>query len=133
MSQARSSGARIAVQRSPLSRLGKLVVAALVAFALCFFYLQVIMAQALVPPLAVFAVLSLVIAGVVAWGWNWAPLVGAAWFVLVFLSSLQPIIADLSNPAALHPFVWQIVTLAVAIGGIVAGVGATVQSRYRRR
>lgn len=130
MSEARNTGQKIAVQRSPLSQLGKLTASALVAFALCFVYLQVVIAQTFVPPLAVFAVVALIIAGVVAMGWRWTPLLGATWFVLVFLFSIQIIIADLSNPAALHTFVWQIVTAVVAIVGIVAGIAATVQS-YR--
>ncbi len=132
MSEASHSGGRAEMEKSPLSSLGKLTAAALVAFALCFIYLQAVIAQAFIPPLAVFALVSLALAGVAAWGWRWAPLVGAAWFVLVFLFSLDSIIADLSSPAALHPFLWQIVTLAVAITGAAAGIGATMQDHRHR-
>lgn len=118
------------MRRSPLSRLAKLTAGALVAFALCFVYIQVVMQQALIPPLAIFVVVSLVVAGVVARGWRWGPLLASVWFALVFLSSIPIIIADLSNPAAFHQFIVQLVTTGVAVGGFVAGIAATVQN-YR--
>jgi hypothetical protein len=43
--------------------------------------------------------------------------------------SLPFIIEDLSNPAALHPFLWQIAAFIVALVGIIAGIVATVQDR----
>jgi hypothetical protein len=51
--------------RQPLAALGKATVAALVGLALCLTYLQVAIIGALIPPLAVFAVVSLVVAGIV--------------------------------------------------------------------
>lgn len=109
----------------------RLTAAALVVFALCFVYEQLVIVGALIPPLLVFAVVSLLIAGAVVWGWRWAPLLGAAWILLVFLSSISVIVSDLANPAAFHQFLWQVVTLAVAVVGVVAGIGATMRN-YRR-
>ena len=111
------------------SGMGKLTVIALVALAILFIYEFVVIAGRFDPVLTIFAVVALIIAVIVARGWRWGLLLGAAWIVVVFLMSLPFIIEDLSNPAALHPFLWQIVTFIVALVGIIAGIVATVQDR----
>lgn len=119
-------------RRSALSGSGKLTAVALVVFAVCHVYEQVFIAQTLVPFQVVFSVVSLIIAGVVLRGWRRAPMLGAAWLGLVFVMGVPFIIADLGNPAALHPFVWQIATTATALIGIAAGIAATAQSQRGR-
>ncbi len=111
------------------SGMRKLTVIALVALAILFIYEFVVIAGRFDPVLTIHAVVALIIAVIVARGWRWGPLLGAAWIVVIFLMSLPFIIEDLSNPAALHPFLWQIVTFIVALVGIIAGIAATVQDR----
>lgn len=65
--------------RRPLAALGRLTVAAMIGLGLCLAYLQAAIIGMIIPPLAVFVVLSLIIASVVAIGWRWAPALGALW------------------------------------------------------
>ena len=109
--------------------LSRLTAAALCVLAFLFVYEFVVIAGRFDPVLTAFAVVALVIAVFVARGRRWAPLLGAAWIALVLLMSLPFIIEDLSNPAALHPFLWQIVTFIVAVVGVAAGIGATMRGR----
>lgn len=130
MTEASSTERGTKAQRTPLSGLGKLTAVALVLFGLSFVYIMVVLAQAVIPPLVVFTVGSLILAGVVWGGWRWAPLLGAAWFALLFATNLPIILSELSNPAELHLFIQNLVRLAIAFTGFAAGIGATVQN-YR--
>jgi heme/copper-type cytochrome/quinol oxidase subunit 2 len=116
--------------RWPLATLGKLTVAAVVGLGLCLGYLQAAIIGMVIPPLAVFVVLSLIIAGVVAIGWRWAPVLGALWCGFIIAGNAQDLSYNLAHPANTHEFNFALVLLATATVGIVAGVSATVQN-YR--
>ncbi len=114
--------------RMPLTALGKLSVAGLVGLAMALIYLQVAMIGTLVPPLAVFTVISLVVTGVVMVGWRWAPLLGALWSILMAVGSTDNSIYSLTHPAEFRSFVFVVFFLAMALIGAGAGIAATVQN-----
>ncbi|MEO7908488.1 MAG: cupredoxin domain-containing protein [Roseiflexaceae bacterium] len=116
--------------RRPLAALGKLTVVALIGLGLCLAYLQVAIIGMIIPPLAVFVALSLVIAGVVAIGWRWAPALGALWCGFIVAGNAQDLSYNLAHPASTHEFGFALILLAVALVGIVAGIAAMVQN-YR--
>ncbi|HEY3230215.1 MAG TPA: cupredoxin domain-containing protein [Roseiflexaceae bacterium] len=116
--------------RLPLAALGKLSVAGLVGLALALIYLQAAMIGTLVPPLAVFTVISLVVTGVVMVGWRWAPLLGALWSILMVVGNTDNIVYSLTHPAEFRSFVFVVFLLAMALIGVSAGIAATVQN-YR--
>jgi heme/copper-type cytochrome/quinol oxidase subunit 2 len=105
-------------------------VAAVVGIALVLVLVQMILIGQLIPPLTIFALLSLVVAAVVATGWRWAPLLGAIWSSLVIGANLENVVHDLTHPEAFRSFALVLIALAVAIVGIGAGVGASIQN-YR--
>jgi uncharacterized cupredoxin-like copper-binding protein len=118
------------LNRYPLAALSKAVVAALAGVALLLVYVQALIFGTFGLPLTVFAIFSLLIAGVVALGWRWAPLLGAIWIILATLLNAEGIRYDLTHPESLHSFAWQVVMDALLIGGAVAGIAATMQN-YR--
>ena len=118
------------LRRYPLAALGKAVVAALAGVALLLIYVQARIFGTFDLPLTVFAILSLLIAGIVALGWRWAPLLGAIWIVLAMVLNAEGIRYDLTHPEQLHSFAWQVSMDGLLVGGAVAGIAATVQN-YR--
>src|SRR5262245_12574415 len=106
--------------RLPLAALGKLTVAGLVGQALALSYLQAAMIGRLIPPLAVFTVISLVVAGVVMAGWRWAPLLGALWSILIAVGNTNNMIYSLTHPAELRSFVLVVFLLTMALIGVGA-------------
>src|SRR5262245_26100956 len=118
--------------RLPLASLGKLTLIALVGLALCLTYLQAAIIGTLIPPLAIFTAISLLIAGIVGIGWRWAPALGALWSIFMIVGNSEDIIYNFAHPSNAHQFNFTVVTLAVAVVGVVAGVSATVQN-YRGR
>jgi heme/copper-type cytochrome/quinol oxidase subunit 2 len=117
--------------RTPLATLGRLTVAALVGLALCFIYLQAVMIGMVIPPLAVFGVISLIVAGVVAMGWRWTPLLGALWGGFMIAGNSDTLVYNLTHPSDVHSLAFSMVYLAMAIIVVAAGISATVQN-YRR-
>jgi len=116
--------------RLPLTALDKLTVVGLVGLALALIYLQAAMSGRLIPPLAVFTVISLVVAGVVMVGWRWAPLLGALWSIFMVVGTSDNIAYSLTHPAQFRSFVLVVFLLAMALIGVGAGIAATVQN-YR--
>jgi cytochrome c oxidase subunit II len=116
--------------RRPLSAFGKLTVAALVGASALLGYMLAFVFHALIPPVAVFVVLGLVFAAVIARGVRWAPALGALFGIFFLLANGHPIATELSHPeGSMFPMV-----LAAAVIGllaIAAGTGATV-TNYRR-
>ena len=119
--------------RKPLPATGKLAVLGLIGLASAFIYLQAILIGMLIPPLAIFAVISLVVAGIVALGWHWAPLLGALWSAFLVVGNTREIGYSLSHPAELRGFVFIVFMLAMASIGLVAGIAAVVQNRRGQR
>jgi plastocyanin len=123
--------------RQPLAALGKLTAAALFGSALAFalLLLTILLAGAFVLPLLIVAVVLLVVAGIIATGLRWAPLLGA----LVGLGTLiggvftqQYFVYHLTHPAEVGPFLMSLLICAFAVVAICAGVGATVQNYHGR-
>jgi plastocyanin len=118
-------------RRQPLAALGKLTVAALIGIVLVFTYVQVGI-FGFVPPLALFELVILIAAGVVAAGWRWAPLLGTLVSALLLILDGPPLLETLQAPAVQgQVFGVSAVTLALLVVGIGAGIGATAQN-YRR-
>ncbi len=111
--------------RRSVSAFGRLTLIGLVGLAAAFVYLQAIMIGMLIPPLAIFAVISLVLAGVVATGWRWAPLLGALWSGFLVTGNLAEIQYGLGHPAEFQGFVFNVYTLVMATLGFVGGLAAT--------
>lgn len=116
--------------RTPLAALGKLTVVGVVGLGLGLIYLQAAMIGMIIPPLAVFSVISFIVAGVVAAGWRWAPLLGALWSVFIVAGNGAEIAHSLSHPADVRGFAFTLFMLAMGAIGLLAGIGAAVQN-YR--
>ena len=116
--------------RTPLAALGKLTLVALVGLALCLAYLQAAIIGMLIPPLAVFTVISLLVAGIVATGWRWAPALGTLWSIFLIAGNNQEFSYNLAHPSNTQEFNFSVVILAVAVVGALAGISAVAQN-YR--
>jgi plastocyanin len=120
--------------RRQINRLSKIVVGALVGFALMYTYLQAALIGHVEMPLPVFSALSLVLAALVAGkpigGWRWSPLLGAVWGVFLLLGKLDLVLFELAHPENTHQFAWLLLMIALVLVALLAGIGATVQN-YR--
>src|SRR5262245_66487728 len=75
-------------RRQPLAALGKLAVTALIGLAALMSYVEVVIFN-LAPSGFAFIAIPLLLAGVIATGWRWAPLLGAIWCGLMLVMNLQ--------------------------------------------
>jgi uncharacterized cupredoxin-like copper-binding protein len=108
------------------------VVAALVGVALLLIYVQALIFGTFHLPLTICAIVSLVVAGIIAMGWRWAPLLGTIWILLASVFNAEGMRYDLTHPEQIHSFAWQVSMDALLLGGVVAGITATAQN-YRSR
>ena len=122
-----------ACKRQPLATMGKLTIGALVGIAAMLGYAQTLFGG-FDPVMTGFAVVFLVVAGVIAVGWRWAPALGALMALLLAGGLLGPAITEiafsLTHPSDFGTFSLLAVLLpllAIALGG---GAAATVQN-YR--
>jgi hypothetical protein len=113
--------------------LGMLTLVAFLGYDVMYFaaFFNALVAGLFVPPILVFAVVILLVAGVVATRWQWAPLVGAVVSLLTAAFVLpQPhntyVLTHLVQPE----FILLVLLSAFGLVALVAGVGATVQN-YR--
>jgi plastocyanin len=115
-----------------LSGLAKLVVGALVGFALMYVYIQAVLIKQIEMPLPILSLISLVLAALVAGrpigGWRWTPLMGSVWSLIVLLGKLDLALYHLAHPENTLEFASQLVMLALVVVGVVAGIAATVQN-----
>jgi hypothetical protein len=118
-------------RRGPLGTLTLVAFLGYVLMHFVAFFRALLVDGDFVPPILIFAVFLLLVAGVVATGWRWAPLLGA--FVSLVTATL--VLPDphntyvLTHPA--HPeFIVLVLLSAFALVALVAGIGATVQN-YR--
>jgi len=123
--------------RTPLAPLGTLTLAALLGNALAYLVQLsfLFLTAGLVgppTPILIIVVLTLLVAGAVATGWRWTPLLGA--FVVLVTSTLSltvpPVIYALTHPGNVVTFSLWVTLLASALVASVSGVGATIQN-YR--
>jgi len=119
--------------RRPVAALGKLTMAAAFGFPLVlstdFFVHGLTMPGVLFTGIAL--ALAGVVSGLIATGWRWTPLLGAALYVLLFFNIAPTLLTALSHPGDTYLFAINVIFLALAAVGITAGIGATVQN-YRR-
>jgi plastocyanin len=116
-----------------LSALGKLTATTLASIAAIFIAMQAFVIG-LDPMLSGFSVALLIVAGIVAIGWRWAPALGTLLALLLIVGllapALDPIIAEITTPGMPLRVPLTILLPLLAIG-VLAGIAATVQN-YRR-
>lgn len=115
--------------RRQLSALTRLTIGAVLGLAVIVVYIMAGVIRHLIPPFLVFAAIGLVVAGLMAMGWRWTPLLGAVYSVLlvaIFGADIPGALADSSSPF----YVPLVLLLTLAVASIVGGVAATLQN-YR--
>jgi len=111
--------------RTRLTALRKVIIAGLVGNVLVGAVLQALV-RTLIPPLVIIMALTLVVAGVCATRWRWAPLLAVLWSIASIIPGLDPYTYNLTHPAETPGFIATLVGLALSIITVVAGVAATV-------
>lgn len=121
-----------AAARRPLSALTRWTVATLAAICVMLIYLQVVVVGSFSPPLAlIFGLPAVIIAvPIIVSRLRWAPLFAVIYWILLMALNVPHLSHDLAHPEFLNVFAFTVIVLALAVVGIVAGVGATVQN-YR--
>src|SRR5262245_2517201 len=118
--------------RKPLAALGKLTVGALIGLGLLFGYVQTLFGGFDLMLTGV-ALTMLIVAGVVATGWRWAPALGAVLGLAIGGGLLIPAAGAIAFALA-HPTDSMCLTVVLLLPrlalAIVGGIGATVQN-YR--
>src|SRR5262245_54537013 len=89
--------------RKPLAALGKLTVSALGALLAVMVYLNVVVFQ-LDPRMWPFMAITLLLTGLAATGWRWAPLLGALWCGLFTVMAIPFSSYNLAHPEQFHVF-----------------------------
>ena len=113
-----------------LSSLSKLASAAIGGLALALIYLQAAIIGQAEAPLAIFASLMLLAAGLMWIGWRWLPLVGTLLSALSVAGNIDHIVYDFAHPESFHTFAFIVVSVGLALAAMVAGIAATIQN-YR--
>jgi plastocyanin len=90
--------------------------------------LQALILQTMIVPLAIIMALTLLVAGVCATRWRWAPHLAVFWCVVSVVPGLEPYTYDLTHPAETGTFIATLVSLVLLLVTVVAGVAATVSS-----
>lgn len=105
-----------------LPALRVVIIAGLVGNVVAFSVLQALILRALIPELAIILALTLVIAGVCATRWRWAPHLVVLWAVLSVVPGLEPYWYDLTHPAETGTFIADMIGLASLFVGVVASI-----------
>ncbi len=113
-------------ERMRLPTLRRVMIASLVGTVLVYILLQTLIIQALVPPLAIITALTLVVAGVCATRWRWAPHLAVLWCVLSLIPGLEHYRYDLAHPAEISTFITTVLILGLSLVTVVAGVAAMI-------
>lgn len=122
--------------RLPLVTLGKLALAALIGDALAFAILLLTILLAgggVIMPLLIVTLALLVVAGIVASGVRWTPLLGALMGLGTMIGGVftqQYFVYHLTHPAEVVPFLLSLLICVFAVITICTGIGSTVQN-YR--
>lgn len=115
--------------RNPLAALGRVALLAVAGMGVALVFLQAAIIGFLIPPLAIFAGLSFVVALVMATGWRWTPFLGMAWLGIIlamFLTELS--LPTLTDGTLMFAFNW--IMNVLLFGGVVVCLLAGVQN-YR--
>lgn len=118
------------LSRRPLAVLDKLTIAALLGEALAYLLLLLTIGT-FVLPLLIVALALLVVAGVVATGFRWAPLVGALSGLGTLIGGIfsqQYFVYHLVHPTEGGSFLASLLICVCAIIAICTGISATVQN-----
>jgi plastocyanin len=113
-------------ERMRIPALRTVMIAGLVGNVLVNTVLQALILQMLIPPLAIIMALTLVVAGVCATRWRWAPHLAVVWSVLANVPGLEPVSYDLTQPSETGTFIATLLSLALLLVTVVAGVAAIV-------
>jgi uncharacterized cupredoxin-like copper-binding protein len=101
------------------------MIAGLVGNILVNIVLQVLVVRELILPLSIILALNLVIAGVVASRWRWAPLLAVLWCIASAIPGLEPYTYNLTHPSETGKFIATLLGLSLLLVTVVAGVAAT--------
>src|SRR5262245_14361005 len=116
--------------RRPLAALGKLTVGAMIGLGILFGYVQTIFGG-FDPMLTGVALAMLIVAGIVATGWRWAPALGALLGLAIGGGLLIPAAGAIAFSLT-HPtdsmFIMMVLLLPLLALAIVGGIGATAQN-----
>ena len=112
--------------RTRLPALRNVIIAGLVGNVLVNTVLQALIVRTLIPPLAIILALTLVVAGVCATRWRWAPHLAVLWCVLSVIPGLEPYTYNLTHPAQTGTFIATLLGLALLLVTVVAGVAAMI-------
>ena len=115
-----------------LSALTKWTVATLVMNVVLIIYVQVVLIGGFSPPLVlIFGLPAAIVAILIlVTRWRWAPLLAVLYGIFLLALGNRSIRYDLSHPQLYQGFALTLLNVAVAVVGIVSGVGATIQN-YR--
>ena len=100
-------------------------VAGIVGLAGSLVYAQAVIEQTFEPVPSVNAAVLVGLAGLLASGWRRGPIVATGWLAFMLLGSLQVIVPRFAHTDQTHLFVWNIITVVmavIALGGAVAMV-----------
>jgi plastocyanin len=119
--------------RGPLSTLTLITLLGYALMNFVAFFRALLFDGVFVPPILVFAVLALLVAGIAAIPWRWTPLFGAGMTLLTlpFVLIQAHNIYVLTHPAQ-PEFMILVLFTAFGLVAIIAGVGATMRN-YRGR
>ena len=112
--------------RTRLPTLRAVMIAGLVGNVLVNVVLQAAIVRHLIPPLAIIMALTLVVAGVCATRWRWAPHLAVLWCVLSVVPGLEPYSLNLTHPAETGMFIATLLSLALLLVTVVAGLAAMI-------
>jgi plastocyanin len=113
-------------ERRRLSPLRMVTIAGLVGNVVVNIVLQVLVVRELIVPLSIILALTLVIAGIVASRWRWAPLLAVLWCIVSVIPGLEPYTYNLMHPSETGKFIATLLGLSLLFVAVVAGVAATV-------
>ncbi len=105
--------------------LSKVVIAGLLGNVLVNAVLQALVLHTLIVPLTIILAVTVVVAGVVATRWRWAPFLAVLWCVLAIIPGIAPYSYNLMHPAEIGTFIATVLGLALYLIAIVAGLAAT--------
>jgi plastocyanin len=112
--------------RRSLSTLRSVIIAGLVGNVVVNIILQILIVRSLIVPLSIIMVLTLLIAGVCATRWHWAPLLAVLWVLVSVVPGLEPYTYNLLHPSETALFANTLLGLALLLIAVVAGVAATI-------
>jgi hypothetical protein len=120
------------LNRNSRGALGTLTLIAFLAYDLTYFavFLNALLgSDGFEPQILGSAILLLLLAGVVATRWRWAPLFGAAVSLVTgLLVFLQPHSINVLTHVLQPEFTMIVLSMACALVAFIAGVGATIQN-----